>query len=110
MRIVHARDLVRELIELGELERRMITAGQLEELAGITETREQLVARLGDVLTPGTGETDEDELREWIVRLEEQGRKNVALLQSLKDELARRLESNRAERVAATSYEKGRTL
>lgn len=110
MKIVQAKDLVRELVELGELERRMITAGQLEELAGITEAREQLVARLGDALSPDPEQADDDELREWIVRLEEQGRSNVALLQSLREEMARRLESSREERHAATSYEKSRSL
>ncbi len=110
MKIVQAKDLVRELVELGELERRMITAGQLEELAGITEAREQLVARLGEALEPEAAESNDDELREWIARLEEQGRSNVTLLQSLRDEMARRLESNREERRAAKSYEKSRTL
>lgn len=107
---MHARDLVRQLVELGEQERRIITAGQLDELAGITEQRERLVARLGDALAPGTDETDDDELQDWIVRLEQQGRRNVALLESLKQEMARRLQSGKAERHAATSYEKSRSL
>ena len=108
MRVIQARELVEQLVELGRREREMITEGRLEDVATLAEERSKLASDLSRVL-PAPPMIAED-LRELLQLLDREGRENLVLLQSLRDEMSRRIHDGRDEARAATSYEKNRTI
>ncbi len=99
---MNAAAITAELVQLGRDERELIHAGRLEDLAPLAVRRGELTARLQECL-PGALERG-GELPDLLGTLRHEGAESLALLQSIRADLARELNGTSTTSRAVHAY------